>query len=144
MIAVFLSSRPYGPPRSSLGQKNVKKCTTLLKKYLSSSPILVRPLKGMPIYVYMATSLSAVSSALVMEVNDVQPPIYFTSTTLQGSKMKYQILEKSAFALLTSSRRLRHHFHQCHMIVLTNQPLRQILHWPDLLERLASWSVELN
>ncbi|KAM6578296.1 hypothetical protein CsatB_030133 [Cannabis sativa] len=52
-------------------------------------------------------------------------------------------MEKLAFALITSSRKLRPYF-QAHSIeVLTNYPLRQVLAKPEASGRLLKWAMEL-
>ena len=50
-----------------------------LKAYLSSPPLL-NPLKlGEELFLYLATSLAAVSAALIREENKVQKHIHYTS-----------------------------------------------------------------
>lgn len=49
-----------------------------------------------------------------------------------------------ALALVTSARRPRPYF-QVHTIrVLTDHPLRQVLHKPDASEQLVKWAIELG
>jgi hypothetical protein len=89
-------------------------------------------------------SPSAVSSALVREEVGVQRPVYFTSKALHGAEERYPRIEKLAFALVVSARRLRPYF-QAHAIrVLTEYPLRKILQKHDLSGRLVNWAVELG
>jgi hypothetical protein len=53
-------------------------------------------------------------------------------------------MEKMAFALTIASRKLRPYF-QAHTIkVLTEYPLKKVLHKLDLSSRLVNWAVELN
>jgi hypothetical protein len=80
----------------------------------------------------------AVSAVLVKEVDRVQMSVYFISKALHGPELKYQRLEKLAYALLVTSRRLRPYF-QCNpIIVRTDQPVRQVLHKLDLAGRMMS------
>jgi len=89
-------------------------------------------------------STSAVSSALVREEAGVQRPIYFISKALRGAEERYPRIEKLAFALMISSRKLRPYF-QAHAVrVLTEYPLKKVLQKPDLSGRLVNWSVELG
>jgi hypothetical protein len=63
---------------------------------------------------------------------------------LHGAEERYPWIEKLAFALITSARRLRPYF-QAHAIrVLTEYPLKKILQKPDLSGRLVNWAVELG
>ncbi|XP_074377083.1 uncharacterized protein LOC141718605 [Apium graveolens] len=54
------------------------------------------------------------------------------------------MVEKFAFSLVTTSRNLRHYFQGREIWVVTNQPLRKIIHKPDVSGRLVNWAVELS
>jgi hypothetical protein len=115
-----------------------------LKEYLINPPLLSRPDEGEILYLYMAVSPSAVSSALVREDSGIQKQVYFTSKALHGAEERYPRIEKLAFALIVSARRLRPYF-QAHAIrVLTEYPMKKILQKLDLSGRLVNWSVELG
>ena len=72
-------------------------------------------------------SMHAVSSALIKEEGKIQKPVYYTNRALRGAKGRYPMMEKIAFSLVTTSRRLRHYF-QAHVInVLTDHPLKKAM-----------------
>ena len=53
-------------------------------------------------------------------------------------------MEKLAFALIITTRRLKPYF-QAHTIVdLTDKPLRKAMSSPEAAGRMALWAVELN
>jgi hypothetical protein len=115
-----------------------------LKQYLVTPPLLSRASEGEPLYLYLAVSPSAVSSVLIREEKGVQKPVYFTSRALRGAEERYPQIEKLAFALVVSARRLRPYF-QAHAIrVLTKYPLRKTLYKPDTSGRLVNWAIELG
>ena len=87
------------------------------KNYLSSPSILCKPEFGHPLYLYLSVSHADVVSVLVREDAKQQHPIYFVNKTLQGAELRYQKLEKVAFALVFTARRLRQYF-QAHSIVV--------------------------
>ncbi|KAK3009265.1 hypothetical protein RJ639_013830 [Escallonia herrerae] len=87
---------------------------------------------------------SAISAVLIREQDGRQFPIYYVSKVLQGAKQRYPNAEKLAFALLIAARKLRSYFQSHTIIVLTDKPLRRILHKPDLSGRLVPWSIELG
>jgi hypothetical protein len=60
-----------------------------LKTFLASPPILTRPEKGNTLYLYLAVSDKALSSALVQEIKGEEKPIYFVSRTFKGAEAKY-------------------------------------------------------
>ena len=54
------------------------------------------------------------------------------------------MMEKLAFALVTTSRKLRHYF-QAHVInVLINHPLKKAMNKLEVVRRLIQWAIELS
>ena len=91
-----------------------------------------------------------VSIVLVVERDEsghiykVQRPIYFISEVLGESKACYPQVQKLLYAILITSRKLRHYF-QAHKIkVASSYPLGDILHNKDANGRVVKWSVELD
>ena len=60
------------------------------------------------------------------------------------AETRYSEIEKLALALVVSCRKLRPYFQAHTIVVPTNQPLKQVLHKPDLSGRLVKWAVELG
>jgi RsiW-degrading membrane proteinase PrsW (M82 family) len=75
---------------------------------------MTSPLLGAELLLYIATSNSTVSAALVEEgmVEETlkQLPIYFVSKALSRSKLLYSEMEKMAYAVVMAARKLRHYF----------------------------------
>ncbi|GKV06276.1 hypothetical protein SLEP1_g18175 [Rubroshorea leprosula] len=115
-----------------------------LKSYLSSPPLLTKAIDGEILYLYLGISNEAISSVLVREEVKQQKPIYYISSVLHGAELSYPIAEKAALAVVTSARKLRPYFQSHPIIVLTDQPLRQILQKPECSRRLIKWAVELG
>ncbi|CAL9022416.1 unnamed protein product, partial [Prunus brigantina] len=93
---------------------------------------------------YLSVSECAVSSVLTREVNGSQRAVYYVSRALTGTENRYPLIEKLALALIVTARRLRPYFQAHPISVLTTQPLRQVLHRPEVSGRLIKWSVELS
>ncbi|CAL8993618.1 unnamed protein product, partial [Prunus brigantina] len=53
-------------------------------------------------------------------------------------------MEKLLFSLVVSVRKLRPYYQAHRIIVITEFPLRSILHNPDASQRLMKWAIELN
>jgi hypothetical protein len=115
-----------------------------LKVYLSSPPLLSPSKTGEELYLYLAVSASAVSSALIREEDHIQKPVYYISRALRGAEERYSNMEKLAFALVIVSRKLRPYFQSHPIIVLTNYPLRKAMNKPDAAGRLVQWSIEMS
>ena len=81
-----------------------------LKIYLTTAPLLSPSILGEELYLYLAVSPHAVSSALIKEEGKVQKPVYYTSRALRGAEGQYPMMEKLAFTLITASRKLRYYF----------------------------------
>uniref|UniRef100_A0A2N9F1K7 Uncharacterized protein n=1 Tax=Fagus sylvatica TaxID=28930 RepID=A0A2N9F1K7_FAGSY len=81
-----------------------------LKKYLTKPPLLSPSKQGEELYLYLAVSSTAVSSALIREEERRQLPVYYTSRALRGAEERYPPMEKLAFALVTTARKLRPEF----------------------------------
>ncbi|GAV88755.1 hypothetical protein CFOL_v3_32176 [Cephalotus follicularis] len=66
------------------------------------------------------------------------------SKALNDAEGRYPEVDKYAYALIISARKLRPYF-QAHTIkVPTDKPLKQVLAKPDTSGRLIKWSVELG
>ncbi|KAL0345586.1 UNVERIFIED_CONTAM: ribonuclease H-like protein [Sesamum radiatum] len=91
-----------------------------LKDYLAKLPLLVKHCPGDTLYMYLSTTLQAVSSVLIREEDGRQMPIYYVT------------------------RKLRPYFLTHPMGVKTNIPLKQTLGKPDTSERLIKWAIELS
>uniref|UniRef100_A0A2N9HCB2 Reverse transcriptase domain-containing protein n=1 Tax=Fagus sylvatica TaxID=28930 RepID=A0A2N9HCB2_FAGSY len=115
-----------------------------LKTYLMTPPLLSPSKQGEELYLYLAVSPTAISSALVREENRWQLPVYYTSRALREVEERYPPMEKLAFALVIMARKLRPYFQAHTIIVLTNHPLRKAMNKPDAAGRLIQWSVELS
>ena len=81
-----------------------------LKRYLSNSLLLSLSKEGESLYLYLAVSTTAVSAALIREEDKKQLPVYYVSQAFQGTEAKYPRIEKIAFALIVTWRKLRLYF----------------------------------
>jgi dsDNA-binding SOS-regulon protein len=87
-----------------------------LKDFLSKPPVLTTPRKKEQLLLYLAVTTHAVSTAIIVERQEdghaylVQRPVYFISEALSESKARYQPVQKLLYAVLITSRKLRHYF----------------------------------
>ena len=117
---------------------------TVLKTYLSSSPILVSPSEGELLTLYLAVSDFSTSAVLVRDKDRVQQPIYYCSRALRGAEERYPKMEKLTLALVTATRKLCPYF-QAHTIeIATEYPMKQVLHKPVTSGRLMKWAIEVS
>ena len=117
---------------------------TALKTYMSSPPILVSPIEGELLTLYLAVSNFSTSVVLVRDKERVQHPVYYCSRALRGAEERYPRMEKLILALVTTARKLRPYF-QAHTIeVPTEYPMKKKLHKPETSGRLMKWAIELS
>ena len=115
-----------------------------LKTYMSSPPILVSPVEGELLTLYLAVLDFSTSAVLVIDKERVQHPVYYCSRALRGAEERYPRMEKLILALVTASRKLRPYF-QAHTIeVPMEYPMKQVLHKPETSDRLMKWAIELS
>jgi hypothetical protein len=108
-----------------------------LKKYLGCPPLLSRAVEGEILFLYLAVSPSAMSSALIRK-DRVQKTVYFTSRAFHGVEVRYPQIKKLPFSLIISAMKLRPYF-QAHTIrVLTGYSLKKVLQKPNILGRLVN------
>ncbi|GAA0166380.1 hypothetical protein LIER_21544 [Lithospermum erythrorhizon] len=115
-----------------------------LKKYLGSPQLLSRPEPGEQLQLYLAISEVAVSSVQIREVERVQRPIYYVSHVLRDAEERYPVIDKAAFALVISARKLKAYFESHPIQVVTDQPLKRVLTSPALSGQLTTWAIELS
>jgi hypothetical protein len=118
--------------------EEAKEAFKSLKAYLTSSPILTPPKKHEDMMLYIATTSMVVSAVIVVEreegrVYKVQRPVYFISEVLSDSKIQYPHVQKLLYALLITSRKLRHYFESQNITVVIDLPLGDILHNRDTI-----------
>lgn len=74
----------------------------------------------------------------------VQRPIYYVSKALTGAELRYTRLEKVAFALFVTAKKLSAYFQAHPMKVLTDQPIGAVLQNPTSSGRLIKWAMMLT
>ena len=121
-----------------------------LKQHLQSPPILMAPMPGEELLLYIAATIHVVSTAIMVECNEedhaygVQRPVYFISEVLSESKVRYQPIQKLLYAILITSRKLRHYFDEYKISIVTDFQLGDILHNRDATGHISKWAVELG
>ena len=66
------------------------------------------------------------------------------SKRLLDAETRYSNMEKLVYALILASRKLRPYFEAHKVEVRSSYPLRQILHKPEILDRMINWAKELG
>ncbi|GJY50654.1 reverse transcriptase domain-containing protein [Tanacetum coccineum] len=115
-----------------------------LKQLIVELPTLTAPTEKEELIVYLEAAKEAVSTVLMTEREEKQMPICFVSRVLQGPEVNYTSMEKLVLALVHASKRLKRYFQAPTIIVITDQPIKQILSKPEVARRMQKWSIELG
>jgi hypothetical protein len=130
--------------------EEAKEAFESLKAYLTSSPVLTPLKKHEDMMLYIAATFMVVNVTIIVEREEeghaykVQWPIYYISEVLSDSKILYPYVQKLLYALLITSCKLRHYFESHKITVVTDFPLRDILHNRDAIGCISKWAVELR
>nr|GFA92679.1 reverse transcriptase domain-containing protein [Tanacetum cinerariifolium] len=139
--------------------KTLKKCTkkgdfrwtteaeeafTQLKQHIATLPTLVAPRPVEELIMYLSATHGAISAVLLTDRNSIQSPVYFVSKALKKTEVNYSAMEKLVLALIFAAKRLRRYFQAHPIVVITDQPIKQVIFKPDASGRLQKWSVLLG
>ena len=117
-----------------------------IKGYLSKPPVLIPPLKGGPLKLY----LSAVKESLrcLLAQNNVEgheQTIYYLSRVLNSTETRYTPIEKLCLALYFSCTKLRHYLIKYQLYVVSQTDLmKYMLRLPLITGRIERWSLALS
>jgi hypothetical protein len=121
-----------------------------LKTFLTTPPVMVPPTPKETVLLYISASTQVVNAVLVTERPEeghqypVQRPIYYVSKVLSNSKVRYSQPQKLLYAILITSRKLRHYFQSHKIKVVSSFPLGEVLRSRETMGRIIKWSVELG
>ena len=78
---------------------------------------------------------------MIIEEEKVQKLVYYTNKALKGVEGRYPPMEKLAFSLVTTERKLKPYF-QAHVInVLTDHPLKKAMNRLEAAGQLIQWAI---
>ncbi|GJV58282.1 reverse transcriptase domain-containing protein [Tanacetum coccineum] len=115
-----------------------------MKKLIAELPMLTAPKEKEELIIYLAAAKEAISAVLMTEREGKQIPVYFVSRALRGPEINYNPMEKLVLALLSASRRLKRYFQAHAIVVITDQPIKQLLLNSIICGRMLKWKFELE
>ncbi|GJV85902.1 reverse transcriptase domain-containing protein [Tanacetum coccineum] len=122
----------------------MKEAFKQMKKLIAELPTLTAPRENEELIIYLAAAKEAISAVLMTDREGRQTPVYFVSRTLRGPEVNYTPMEKLVLALLSASKRLKRYFQAHTVVVITNQPMKQLLSSSEISRRMLKWKFELE
>ena len=109
-------------------------------------PVLVAPIPGKPLILYIAAQESPVGALLAQGNNEgKEDALYYMSRTMTQNHIKYSPIEKLCLALVLSIQKMKHYF-QAHVVQLVPKanPIKLFMFKPFLSDRLATCISNFN
>ena len=112
-------------------------------EYLLSPPILVPPIPGRLLLLYLSVS-DIVLGCMLAQLDDSgkERAIYYLSKRMLDYETRYVMIERFCLALVWALRRLRHYMMEYSVHLISRlDPLKYLFDRPALIGRLMRWLV---
>ncbi|GKV32763.1 hypothetical protein SLEP1_g41344 [Rubroshorea leprosula] len=117
-----------------------------IKHYLSKPPVLMPPLRGKPLILYISAADESVGCLLAQENSKKQEQaVYYLSRSLSQTEVKYFSVEKLCLALFFAAIKLRHYLLYSEVYVISKTDvIKYMLSRPLLRGRIGKWVLALS
>ena len=115
-----------------------------IKIYLSSSPVLKAPRRGVPFRLYVAAEDKVIGAVLTQETEGKEYIITYLSRRLIDAETRYTFIEKLCLSLYYACTKLRHYLLSSTCIVVCQTDvIKHMLQKPILSGRIGKWAYAL-
>ncbi|CAL8993249.1 unnamed protein product [Prunus brigantina] len=131
--------------RSFLGHADCVNAFNILKRELTSAPIIMAPDWSLPFELMCDASDYAIGAVLGQRVNKLAHVIYYASRTLNDAQLNYSTTEKELLAVVFALEKFRSYLVGSKVIVYSDHAaLRFLLTKKDAKPRLIRWILLLQ
>lgn len=99
---------------------------------------------GEVLKLYLGASEVAPSFVLVIETEHSQQPVYYVSKVMIPAKQHYLPTKKLTLTSVIDVHKLRSYFHAHTIVVMIDQPIKQVMRKPELLGCMVKWAIKLS
>ncbi|GAU10480.1 hypothetical protein TSUD_420740, partial [Trifolium subterraneum] len=118
-----------------------------IKEYLMEPPILIPPVEGRPLIMYLTVLEESMGCVLGQqdETGRKEHAIYYLSKKFTDCESRYSMLEKTCCALAWAAKRLRHYLiNHTTWLISKMDPIKYIFEKAALTGRIARWQMLLS
>ncbi|GAU49442.1 hypothetical protein TSUD_407340 [Trifolium subterraneum] len=127
--------------------EDCQKAFDSIKEYLMEPPILIPPVEGRPLIMYLTVLEESMSCVLGQQVETgrKEHAIYYLSKKFTDCESRYSMLEKNCCALAWAAKRLRHYLiNRTTWLISKMDPIKYIFEKAALTGRIARWQMLLS
>ncbi|WJX23763.1 hypothetical protein P8452_12952 [Trifolium repens] len=127
--------------------EDCQKAFDSIKEYLLEPPILIPPIKGRPLIIYLTVLEDSMGCVLGQQdkTGRKEHAIYYLSKKFTDCESRYSMLEKTCCALAWAAKRLRQYMiNHTTWLISKMDPSKYIFEKPALTGRIARWQMLLS
>ncbi|WJX45728.1 hypothetical protein P8452_32589 [Trifolium repens] len=127
--------------------EDCQKAFDSIKEYLMEPPILIPPVEGKPLIMYLTVLEDSMGCVLGQqdETGRKEHAIYYLSKKFTDCESRYSMLEKTCCALAWAAKRLRHYLiNHTTWLISKMDPIKYIFEKAALTGRIARWQMLLS
>ncbi|GAU51875.1 hypothetical protein TSUD_416600 [Trifolium subterraneum] len=127
--------------------EDCQKAFDSIKEYLMEPPILIPPVEGRPLIMYLTVLEGSMGCVLGQqdETGRKEHAIYYLSKKFTDCESRYSMLERTCCALAWAAKRLRHYLiNHTTWLISKMDPIKYIFEKAALTGRIARWQMLLS